>query len=78
MLNISETPDFAALERCVNEIDAFIDTLGRYPQSVLAFALRVHLSALLRAMTEDHGGTREEVRQFVVELEREALGVGKE
>jgi len=78
MLNPREAPATAGLEQCVDEIDQFIDTLDRYPEAVLAFALRVHLTALLRAMADSHACTRGEVRQFVVELEREALGVGEQ
>jgi len=39
--------------------------------------LRAHLSALLRALVDCRSCTREEVRQFLVELERETLGVGE-
>jgi hypothetical protein len=43
---------------------------------VMACALRVHLGGLLRAMVDGQICTREHVRQFVLELEQEALGVG--
>jgi hypothetical protein len=66
----------AMLEQCIDEIDQFVASLQRYQEPVLAFALRMHLSALLRAMVDCHACTREEVRQFLVELEQEALGVG--
>jgi hypothetical protein len=66
----------ATLEQCIDEIDQFVASLQRYQEPVLAFALRMHLSALLRAMVDCHTCTREEVRQFLVELEQEALGVG--
>lgn len=78
MLDPSRAPHGATLEECVDELDQFVDTLGRYRESVVAFALRMHLSALLRAMVDSHSCTREEVRQFLVELEQEALGVGEE
>jgi hypothetical protein len=61
-------------EQCVDEIDDFIETLERYPESVIAMSLRIHLGALLRAMVDDQLCTREEVREFVVALEREAIG----
>ena len=48
-----------------------------YQEHVLAFALRAHLSALLRALVDSRACSREEVRQFLVELERETLGVGE-
>jgi hypothetical protein len=77
MLNPSGIPNGATLEQCIDEIDQFVSTLERYQEPVLAFALRTHLSALLRAMVDCHTCTREEVRQFLVELEQEALGVGE-
>ena len=76
MLNISGAPVGATLEQCIDEIGDFIGSMQRYQEPVLAFALRMHLTALLRAMVDCHTCTREEVRQFLVELEQEALGVG--
>ena len=75
MLNPAGT-EGATLEQCIDEIDQFVGSLQRYQEPVLAFALRLHLSALLRAMVDCHTCTREEVRQFLVELEQEVLGVG--
>jgi hypothetical protein len=67
-------PAAANIEQCVDEIDDFIETLVRYPESVIAMALRVHLGALLRAMVDDQLCSRDEVREFVTELQQEALG----
>lgn len=78
MLNPSSAPDNATLEQCVDEIDGCIDTLGRYSETVLAFALRVHLTALLRAMLERQVCSQQELRQFLLELEHEALGVDED
>ena len=44
-----------------------------YTPTVLAVALRVHLETLLQALLEGNVCTREEVRDFVKELERDAL-----
>jgi hypothetical protein len=63
------------IEECIDEIDEFIERLDRYPPPVLAFAMRAHLGSLLRAMVDGHVCTREHARQFVLELEHEALGV---
>jgi hypothetical protein len=41
--------------------------------SVLAMAMRVHLGTLLQALLEAQLCTREELRDFVRELERDAL-----
>ena len=62
------------LEQCVDEIDDFVETLQRYPGSVIAMALRVHLAALLRAMLDDQQCSAQEARDFVQALEHEAIG----
>jgi hypothetical protein len=67
------SPGAAALERCVDEIDEFIGTLQRYPGTVLAMALRIHLGALLHAMLVDRLCSRAEVSEFVTALEHEAV-----
>ena len=64
------------MEECLEDIDEFIDTLQRYSDPVIAMSLRIHLAALLRAMVQSRLCTREDVRQFVVALEQEALGIG--
>jgi hypothetical protein len=66
----------SAMEECLEDIDEFIDTLQRYSDPVIAMSLRIHLAALLRAMVQSRLCTREDVRQFVVALEQEALGIG--
>jgi hypothetical protein len=74
MADRTGVPAAATIEQCVDEIDDFIETLVRYPESVIAMALRVHLGALLRAMVDDQLCSRAEVREFVAALEREAIG----
>jgi hypothetical protein len=74
MADRTGVPAAATIEQCVDEIDDFIETLVRYPESVIAMALRVHLGALLRAMVDDQLCSRAEVREFVAVLEREAIG----
>ena len=76
MSHKSDESSDGTIEECVDEIDEFIEQLERYPPPILAVALRTHLGGLLRAMVAGHICTREHVRQFVVELEHEALGVG--
>jgi hypothetical protein len=66
----------SAMEECLEDIDEFIDTLQRYSDPVIAMSLRIHLAALLRAMVQSRLCTREDVREFVVALEQEALGIG--
>jgi hypothetical protein len=67
--------DDGTIEQCVDLIDGFIEQLDRFTAPVLAYALRVHLGGLLRAMVDGQICTREHVHQFVLELEQEALGV---
>jgi phage tail tape-measure protein len=74
MADRTEVPPAATIEQCADEIDDFIETLVRYPESVIAMALRIHLGALLRAMVDDGLCGRDEVREFVAALEQEAIG----
>jgi hypothetical protein len=60
------------VEECLDDLSDFIAGL-RYPPTVLAVAMRVHLEAVLHALLEGELCTREEVRDFVRELERDAL-----
>ena len=62
-----------SVERCLDELNDFLGALERYSTTVLAVALRVHLEALLQALLDGKVCTREEVRDFIRELEREAL-----
>ena len=62
-----------SVEECLDEINEFLAGLQSYPPTILAVALRVHLEALLQALLEGGICTREEVRDFCRELEREAL-----
>lgn len=66
-------PGDGTVEECLDELDDFVAGLSRYPPAVLAVALRINLEALLQAMLEGKLCTREEVRDFVKELERDAL-----
>ena len=72
---VHDSMDEGSLEECVDMIDGFIEELGRFTAPVLAYALRVHLGGLLHAMVDGQICTREHARQFVLELEQEALGV---
>jgi len=65
--------DDGSVEECLDELNDFVASLDRYSPTVLAVALRVHLEGLLHALLEGKMCTREEVRDFVRELERDAL-----
>ena len=64
------------IEECLEDVDEFIGTLQGYPDPVIAESLRIHLAALLRAMVDNRLCSREDVREFVLALEQQALGVG--
>jgi hypothetical protein len=74
MASKSRANEDGTIVECVDEIDTFVDSLERYSVPVLAFALRVHLSGLLRAMVDGEICSSNDVRQFVHDLEQEALG----
>jgi hypothetical protein len=61
------------VEECLDDIDEFMGTLQRFPDTVIAMSLRIHLAALLRAMVESEGCSPEDVRGFIAALELEAL-----
>ena len=63
----------ATVEQCIDELNEFIGGLERYQPTVLAVALRVHLETLLQSLLAGKLCTREEIRDFVRELQREAL-----
>jgi hypothetical protein len=63
-----------SIEECLDQLGDALRALQDYPPAVLAVALRVHLEALLQALLEAGMCTAAEVRAFVRELEREALG----
>jgi len=66
------------IEECLDELNDFIGGLQRYSVTVVAVALRVHLETLLQALLEGNVCTREEVRDFLKELERDALQYDEE
>jgi len=61
------------LEECLDELNDFMGGLQRYAPTILAVAMRVHLGTLLQALLEARQCSRAEVRDFVRELERDAL-----
>ena len=73
MRNSEPARDDGGLEQCLDEMNDLMIGLQRYPLSTLVVALRVHLETLLQALLERQMCSREDVRDFVRELEREAL-----
>jgi hypothetical protein len=76
-LAYSERND-GAVEQCLDELNDFLGGLRHYAPTALAVALRVHLETLLQALLEEKICAREEVRDFVRQLEREALQYDEE
>jgi hypothetical protein len=72
------TRDDGTLEECIDELNDFMIGVRRYPSTTLAVALRVHLEALLQSLLEGNLCTREEVREFIRELERGGLQYGED
>jgi hypothetical protein len=60
------------LEECLEELDNFVVGLTRYSPPILAVALRVHLASVLQALLLEQMCTREEVRDFLKDMERDA------
>ena len=63
----------AVLEECVDELGQLTRRLERFPEIVLAFALRAHLGGLLCVLRERQQITLGEVKEFLAALEAEAL-----
>lgn len=66
-------PEDLSVEECLDELAAAMRGLVRYPPTVLAVALRVHLEALLQSLLETRLCAHAEVRAFLRDLERETL-----
>jgi hypothetical protein len=60
-------------EECADELNDFINTLERYPHTVLAFVLRAHLSGLLQALLAHGQWTHAQIASFLEEMEQETL-----
>jgi hypothetical protein len=71
MSELDHAADGELLEECIDELDVAINELHRFPEPVLAFALRAHLIALLRSMLEAGQLGGEELTEFLTTLETE-------
>jgi hypothetical protein len=61
------------LEECLDQLDEYLSTLQEYPPTVLAYALRIQLVAMLRELNARGACTRGETVTFLKDLEREVL-----
>lgn len=71
-MSLTASSGDGSVEECLDLLDEIVKDLP-YAPAVLAVALRVHLEALLLALLSGDLCTREEVRAFLRELEREVL-----
>ena len=62
-----------AIEECLDEINDFVVTLDRYPPNIVVVAMSIHMQTMLRALMECDMCTRQQVREFVRELERDVI-----
>jgi hypothetical protein len=72
-ITMPTTSTAGTFEACADELNDFINTLDRYPHTVLAFVLRAHLTGLLQALLFHGLWTREDIVTFLEEMERETL-----
>jgi hypothetical protein len=77
MTSWANTSDEHTLEECLDELTGLFERLRPYPPHMIAIALRVQLETLLQVLLDVGQCTRAEVREFVRELEREALQYGE-
>lgn len=66
------------LEECIDELDATVARLERFPAVVLAFGMRAHLAALLHALKVSGQIGDQELHEFLSRLRVEALDPGEE
>lgn len=70
---MSEITSEASFERCADELNDFVGTLEGYSHTILAFALRVQLSAMLQALMSQDVWSQAEVAAFLQDLTNETL-----
>lgn len=70
-MSVMEPTSAEAIEECLDELNDFVTTLDRYPPTTVAVAMSVHLQSILRALLECDLCTRQQVREFVDDLERD-------
>jgi hypothetical protein len=61
------------IEACLDELNELVATLDRYPPTVIAVAMSLHLQSLLRALLECDLCSRQQVRELVEDLESEVF-----
>ncbi len=63
------------MEECLDQLGECVALLGAIPPRVLALAMRTQLMFLLQELLQQGICPREEIREFLAELQREVLSV---
>ncbi len=63
--------DHALLEECIDELDAAVEKLERFPEEVLLQTLAAHFVGLTRALADSGRMTQDEVAEFSAVLATE-------
>jgi hypothetical protein len=66
-------PHEDALEDCLDALDEIVARMERFPPTIVAWGLRMHLEALLAMLIEQRLASRQEVRSFLHALEDHTL-----
>jgi hypothetical protein len=76
MPTIDDSGDDAMVEECIEELDALVMCLDRYPPTAVAVALGTYLEGLLGALLDERQCTADEARQFLREIETGVIESG--
>ncbi len=63
----------AEMEECLDQLGECVALLGEIPPRVLALAMRTQLMFLLQELLQQRLCGREEIREFLAELQHEVL-----
>ena len=66
------------VEECIDELDAAVERLDRFPAVVLAFAMRAHLAGLLHALRISGQIGNRELQEFLSRLRAETENADEE
>jgi hypothetical protein len=66
-------PHEDALEDCLDALDEIVARMERFPPTIVALGLRMHLEALLVMLIEHRLASRQQVRSFLQALEEHTL-----
>lgn len=63
----------STLEECFEAFEELVARMERFPPTLVALALRLHLEVLLDTLIERRLATRQEIRAFLQDLEENTL-----